>query len=232
MLGVLGMLGSAAGVARSATLEGLLMPGPLSSAHAKLESDCSSCHNRADRAQQASLCSTCHKDVATDIRERRGFHGKQPQIAAAQCSACHSEHLGRAARIKPPVPIGFDHTQANFRIDGAHRNVACASCHVAGKKFRDAQTRCVDCHKKIEPHAGKLGTDCASCHETSRWAAVRFDHAKTKFPLQARHAQIPCAATHRMTCIVVNEALAVLTATRKVPGAMRASIMKRKRGLL
>ena len=66
----------------------------------------------------------------------------------------------------------------------------------AGKKFSDAPVRCVDCHRKVEPHEGKLGTDCAACHDTSRWSAVRFDHAKTKFPLQARHAQIPCAACH------------------------------------
>ncbi len=196
MLCAIGTLGGFTGVARSATLEGLLMPGPLHSEHAKQESDCTSCHNRADRVQQASLCSACHKDVAADIREKRGLHGKRPEIASVQCNACHSEHLGRNGRITPALPAAFDHSQTDFRIDGAHRSVACAGCHVAGKKFREAPAGCVDCHKKVEPHQGKLGTDCAACHETSRWSAVRYDHGKTRFALQARHAQIPCASCH------------------------------------
>ena len=81
------------------------MPGPLSSAHADLETDCANCHNRADRAQQAQLCSACHKDIATEhARDKRGFHGRRPEIAGAQCSACHSEHLGRTGRITPVLP--------------------------------------------------------------------------------------------------------------------------------
>jgi Cytochrome c3/Cytochrome c7 and related cytochrome c len=192
-----GILGYTPGpAAHAATLEGLLMPGPLSGAHAKLEADCANCHNRTDRAQQAQLCSDCHKDVATQLRERRGFHGRRPEIVGAQCSACHSEHMGRAGRITPVLPATFDHTTTDFKLDGAHRSVACSGCHTAGKKFSEAATRCVDCHRKVEPHEGKLGTDCAACHDTARWSATRFDHAKTKFPLQDRHAKIPCAACH------------------------------------
>ena len=146
--------------------------------------------------QQAQRCANCHKDVADDLREHRGFHGRRPEIAGAQCSACHSDHMGRTGRITPVLPATFDHLQTDFRLDGAHRGVACAGCHAAGKKFRDAPGKCVDCHRKVEPHEGKLGTDCAACHDTSRWSATRFDHSKTKFPLQASHAQIPCASCH------------------------------------
>jgi Zn finger protein HypA/HybF involved in hydrogenase expression len=130
------------------------------------------------------------------MQEKRGFHGRRPEIAGAQCSACHSEHLGRNGRITPVLPATFDHSQTDFKLDGAHRGVVCAGCHVAGKKFRDAPGKCVDCHRKVEPHEGKLGTDCAACHDTSRWSDTHFDHSKTKFPLQARHAQITCAACH------------------------------------
>jgi hypothetical protein len=197
MLGLVGIFGATTGsVARSATLESLLMPGPLNAAHAKLEADCSSCHNRRDRAQQTQLCAACHKDVAVDIREKRGFHGKRTEIAAAQCSACHSDHLGRTGRITPVQNLAFDHAQTDFVLDGAHRTTSCSGCHVAGKKYRDAPTRCVDCHKTAEPHDGKLGTDCASCHNTARWSDFHFDHGKTHFPLQAQHAHIPCAACH------------------------------------
>jgi hypothetical protein len=182
--------------AAAATLEGLLMPGPLSQAHAKLEADCGNCHNRTDRTQQRALCLDCHKDVAADIGERRGFHGLRTEVASAQCKACHSDHLGRNARIVAAPTQEFDHARTDFRLDGAHRGAACSSCHVAGKRFREAPSRCVDCHEKQEPHQRKLGTDCASCHDTTRWSAMHFDHDKTRFALQSRHAEIPCAACH------------------------------------
>ena len=182
--------------ANSATLEGLLMPGPLSSAHAKLEDNCSNCHDRRDRPRQRELCMACHKDIATDLRDKRGFHGRRSEIATAQCSACHTEHAGRNARIVAAPGTGFDHSRTNFSLEGAHQQVACASCHTAGKPLRSTPTACSDCHRKQEPHEGKLGTDCASCHNTVSWRNVRFDHNKTKFPLQARHAELTCAACH------------------------------------
>lgn len=191
-----GLFGGHCMPARTATLEGLLMPGPLASAHAELESDCGNCHNRADRAQQAQRCAACHKDIAADLREKRGFHGRRPEIAGAQCSTCHSDHLGRDGRIVPVMPPAFDHAATDFRLDGAHRAVSCSGCHASGKKYREAPERCIDCHRKIEPHEEKLGNDCASCHATTGWSQVSYDHAKTRFPLQARHAQIPCAACH------------------------------------
>jgi hypothetical protein len=197
MLGAIALFGTATGrLAHGATLEGLLMPGPLSAAHSKLESDCTNCHNRSNRAQQAQLCSACHKDVAADIQGKRGFHGRRPEIAAAQCNACHSEHLGRNARITPAAAREFDHTKTDFQLEGAHRGADCAGCHVAGRKFRDAPTACVDCHRKAEPHEGKLGTDCAACHGNARWSEVRFDHAKTHFALQGAHTETPCTACH------------------------------------
>jgi hypothetical protein len=183
--------------ARSAsTLEGLLMPGPLATPHARLEADCGNCHDRTNRSRQRELCLSCHKDVATDLRERRGFHGRRPEIGSAQCSTCHSDHRGRAARITPQAAAGFDHGRTDFALTGGHRQVACAACHVAGKRFREAASGCVDCHRRQEPHAGKLGTDCASCHDTRDWGSVRFDHGKTKFALLGRHAQLPCAGCH------------------------------------
>jgi hypothetical protein len=191
---LLGLAHSSA--SRAATLEGLLMPGDLSLPHAKLESDCSQCHNRADRAQQAKLCGDCHKDVAADIRDRRGFHGRRPEIATAQCSACHSEHNGRKTQLVVMTPGAFDHATTDFKLDGAHPAVSCSDCHRSGKKFREAPQRCVDCHRKAEPHEGKLGTECADCHNTTRWSEVKFDHSKTHFALLARHAQITCVSCH------------------------------------
>ena len=77
-----------------------------------------------------------------------------------------------------------------------HAQVGCADCHVAGKRYREAPKECVACHKNEEPHEGKLGRECGSCHDVVAWRHVSYDHDKTAFPLHDRHASVPCAACH------------------------------------
>jgi len=81
--------------ARAASIEKLIMPGPVTKAHAKIEGDCSSCHDRANRERQTALCLDCHKDTAADIKTKTRYHGRMPQAATSQCRGCHSEHQGR-----------------------------------------------------------------------------------------------------------------------------------------
>jgi hypothetical protein len=81
-------------------------------------------------------------------------------------------------------------------LHGAHATVACTSCHVSGKPYRNAKTQCVDCHKKDEPHEGKLGRECESCHDATTWSHSTYDHDKTAFPLRDKHVGVPCAACH------------------------------------
>jgi hypothetical protein len=182
--------------AQAASLETLLMPGKVSAAHAKLEENCSQCHDRADRARQSTLCMNCHEDVGADVASGRGFHGRLPKIDEAQCRACHSEHLGRDADIVKLSRPAFDHSRTDFELKGAHASVDCDSCHVRGKKFREAPSRCVDCHRADEPHQGRLGADCGECHDAAAWARARFDHGRTRFALRDKHAQATCSACH------------------------------------
>src|SRR3974390_2679717 len=84
--------------ASSATLERLLMPGPVTQAHVKLESDCTQCHDPKDRRQKTALCLDCHKDVRADVNVKRGFHGHVVK-ADTRCESCHTEHKGRGADI-------------------------------------------------------------------------------------------------------------------------------------
>jgi hypothetical protein len=180
----------------AANLEKLLMPGDLAKAHAKLEENCSACHDRSDRTRQTALCLDCHKPVAADVNGKLGLHGRLPNIAAGECKSCHSEHLGRDADIVKLVSATFDHRNTDFRLDGAHAAVACSSCHAADKKFRDAPASCGACHKSVDIHRGALGASCGTCHATMSWRGARFDHDKTKFPLRAAHRETPCAACH------------------------------------
>ena len=83
----------------AANIEKLIMPGPVSKAHAKIEGECSNCHDRANRERQTALCLDCHKEVAADIGAKTRYHGRMPQAATGQCRGCHNEHLGRDADI-------------------------------------------------------------------------------------------------------------------------------------
>jgi hypothetical protein len=195
MLGLLcGLL--AAREAEAVNPETLLMPGKLSAAHAKYEEDCANCHDRSDRSRQTGRCLACHKEVAADVRQHRGYHGHLAAIDATECRACHSEHLGRNADIVKLSREQFNHALTDYPLKGAHATAPCASCHLAGQPYRKAPSDCLGCHRQEEPHEGKLGRDCASCHDEVAWRHVRYDHDKTAFPLHDRHAEIACASCH------------------------------------
>jgi hypothetical protein len=88
-------------------------------------------------------CRSCHKDV----------HAGQFAVGGmTECSTCHTPEGWRL--------LAFDHnTQSAFPLTGAHRNVACSSCHkeeaIAGqraRRFKPLSTRCEACHKESEVH--------------------------------------------------------------------------------
>lgn len=192
------LLGVALGAApaMAVDLERLMMPGEVIAGHKDVESDCGSCHQRFDRVAQTRLCQGCHKDVAADRSASRGYHGKQATAREAACAVCHTEHLGRDADITGLDRETFDHRFTDFPLVGAHAALACASCHAAGHKLREVGSACLDCHRDVEPHRGRLGSRCEDCHDSVAWAHVRFDHAKTGFALTGRHAKAACASCH------------------------------------
>lgn len=191
--GVPALLWLVAQGALAQSLESVLRPGDVVTAHAKWEDDCAACHVRFDRNAQDGRCTACHKDVGADVRERRGFHGRlDPQ----PCRTCHTDHKGRAARIVELDTKTFDHARTDYALHGRHAGVACASCHVAGRKWRDAPQACVACHRQDDKHRGSLGSDCANCHGEADWKRTTFDHARTRFPLRGGHADARCDACH------------------------------------
>jgi len=189
------LLGLAVGGAGAQGLESALSPGPVIRGHVKVEDQCGSCHVRFDRAAQDGRCLACHKDVAADIRSQAGLHGRQKPQA---CRSCHTDHKGRDVQIAPVDRQAFDHRQTDWPLRQAHARVAdCASCHVAGKRWREAPQDCAACHRDDDIHKGSLGPRCADCHAEARWTQTRFDHGRTKFALLGRHADTKCSACHR-----------------------------------
>ncbi len=177
-------------------LERLVSPGELSRAHEKLDATCNACHESFNKGAQKARCLACHKEINWDVQNKRGFHGRSPQVSSGECKTCHVEHEGRNARIVLLDEKTFDHRLTDMPLLGAHARVQCAECHVNGQKHAKAPTDCVACHKADEPHMGRLGTACSTCHVVSGWKTVSFDHSKTAFPLKGEHAHAQCAACH------------------------------------
>lgn len=185
--------GSLAMSAGGQSLEGVLMPGKVISAHAKFEEQCEKCHLKFNKAAQDGLCLDCHKELARDLREKRGFHGR---LAPQACRTCHTDHKGREMNIAPIVEKSFDHAKTGFALTGAHAREACRSCHTAGKKYRAAPDACDDCHRKDDRHRGNLGPRCQDCHSDLNWKDAHFDHARTRFALIGKHTDAKCASCH------------------------------------
>ncbi len=104
-----------------------------------------------------------------------------------RCASCHTEGSWKGGR--------FNHEKTRFSLKGAHATVACRSCHPVS--FEEAPPRtCKGCHR--DPHTGALGQRCTACHEETSWrTSFNADaHQKTNFPLNGRHAAIPCQECH------------------------------------
>ncbi len=186
----------AATAAWAANIETLLMPGDVIEGHAEYEQECTRCHDRFSKATQNSLCLDCHEEVAADLDARTGYHGRTEKIRKVKCKTCHTEHIGRDANVVPLDKDRFDHRNTDFPLRGAHLKVRCDACHDAKKLYREAPSRCVDCHEEHDPHQKQLGDDCKECHQPKTWRQTDFDHAVTEFPLRYKHEELACGSCH------------------------------------
>ncbi|HET6343756.1 MAG TPA: hypothetical protein VFH51_02440, partial [Myxococcota bacterium] len=63
-----------------------------------------------------------------------------------------------------------------------------------------AHGACTNCH--TDPHAGRLGPACGSCHTPRGWHFVKAKvedskfHERTRFPLRGEHVDVPCQSCH------------------------------------
>ncbi len=116
---------------------------------------CGDCHRNDVFAGTPKDCYSCHQQDD----EHNGEFG-------TDCSACHTPNDWDAAEI--------DHNLFAFKLDGAHAQVRCEECHQNGV-FKDTPSTCVSCHADPDFHVGALGTDCASCHNTSNWNQASYN---------------------------------------------------------
>lgn len=182
-------------------------PGPLSSAHATIDTDdsCSKCHESGKKVV-ARLCLDCHKDLGSEIAVSRGLHGKQ--FKGKGCEECHVEHIGRNTKlIRWPggTMQKLDHKDTGWPLEGGHTKPKCLDCHkktspLGKTQFVGTSTMCDGCHK--DPHAGKFTSVCQKCHSVSDWKAFdqkAWDHRLARYPLTGKHTTVACEKCHTGT---------------------------------
>lgn len=138
----------------------------------------------------ATTCAGCHKDVHGGQFMRDG--------ALRACDQCHDNQLF------VPAPR-FDHDKTRFALTGGHKKPACTACHRrptadAPVQFAAEPLTCESCHR--DRHGGQFIVSepvrtCQDCHTPAETLKIKqFDHARTRLPLDGRHAQVACSKCH------------------------------------
>ncbi|MBT7071018.1 MAG: hypothetical protein HN975_09035 [Anaerolineae bacterium] len=133
---------------------------PLEGEHANIA--CEDCHKNAVYEGTLSACVDCH----LEDDEHKGEFG-------TDCSQCHTTSNWEGA--------AYDHTLANFPLEGGHANVKCEECHI-NQVFQGISQECSDCHREPVYHAGSFSADCASCHTILAWIPAKYTEQHT-FPM-------------------------------------------------
>ena len=177
-----GGLGFSPGPVSAKSVSGVVLQNTKS--HADFEDNCSLCHQPLQK-DQAVLCMNCHSDIATQVQSKQGLHGRLDNVN--QCATCHAEHKGRNFDPTSDAVKTFDHNLTGFSLAGKHSQIQCDACHL-NNRYDQAQPTCVSCHTEPQVHAGLLGTDCETCHNSNTWKPASFqgkpfDHSQIRFKL-------------------------------------------------
>ena len=202
-------------VVLSAAAAAQISPGPLSRAHKDLDgaTHCTTCH-KLGGGEATFKCLDCHTEIASRLAAHKGLHfsyGIRPG-SSQECAKCHSEHNGLDFPIIKWDTKTFDHKQTGYLLEGKHAGLECKKCHTPehipaaertlikmkdlNRSFVGVAQTCATCHK--DPHNGRLGPNCAQCHNFNDWKNVSatFDHSKTRYPLTGQHAPVKCEKCH------------------------------------
>ena len=198
----------------SVTVCAQISPGPLARAHQDLEgaTRCTTCHKLG--GEPVFKCLDCHAEIASRLSAHKGLHFSFGIRAGSsqECAKCHSDHNGLDFPLIKWDPKTFDHKRTGYALEGKHAGVECKKCHMPehipaaeralirikdlNRTFVGVAQTCATCHK--DQHNGRLGPNCAQCHNFTDWKNVSgtFDHSKTRYPLTGQHAQVKCEKCH------------------------------------
>ncbi len=152
---------------------------------------CSDCHgSKLSSKPKHQYCIDCHKDF------HKGEISKKNSVVQ-DCAVCHT-----VDGFSPSFFTIEDHFKLDFKLEGSHLAVPCASCHYEENKwkFDFESTNCADCHDNIHDKfmsAKFTDAGCENCHSVESWHSIReFDHNKTKFELVGKHQDVNCGKCH------------------------------------
>jgi hypothetical protein len=118
-------------------------------------------------------CTDCHWDAHLGQLQASSYAtappGAQPAGAGKTCDRCHG-----LEGFLPALYEVEDHQKVAYRLDGAHRTVACAACHpkdprLEAKLPAAQRARLEAQHRTVKPSLALLaipraGKDCRVCH--------------------------------------------------------------------
>jgi hypothetical protein len=166
---------------------------PLKGAH--LATPCFACHKKQEKWKFKEIgkgCKDCHENIHKTIITDKYY----PEES---CESCHT--------VNTWTEISFDHKKTKFELEGAHIKKTCRECHFnkeksghANQKFAGLAINCTSCHKDVHEKQFEVDgiTDCVRCHNSDKFKpASKFDHNKTKYPLDGKHINVACIKCHK-----------------------------------
>ncbi len=185
-----------------------LSPGELSTPHSDLEgiSNCTQCHVLGNKVSN-ERCLKCHTEINQRIRAQKGYHSS-PDVKGKQCMSCHSEHNGRKFQLIRMNVETFNHNLTGYPLSIPHAKKSCRDCHtqkyitdpkLKSKKntYLGLSSSCLACH--ADYHQKTLSPDCLTCHNPNSFKpATAFDHARARFALTGKHANVECIKCHKV----------------------------------
>jgi hypothetical protein len=154
---------------------------PLTGAHATVA--CAQCHTNNNYTSTPTACYSCHKPDFNGTTNPAHLAGGFP----TDCTLCHSTSTWTTST--------FNHASV-FPLTGAHAAVPCTQCHT-NNNFKTLPTNCYGCHQpdwsgtKNPSHiAAGFPTTCDTCHTTTNWTNVNFNHATFAADGSARHTDL------------------------------------------
>jgi hypothetical protein len=161
---------------------------------AHLATPCDACHKKTGKwnfRNIGKVCVDCHKNIHENYISPLYY----PE---SNCKVCHSTTRWNN--------VEFDHSKTNFGLGGVHEKVSCRGCHfikdasgTVRQQFSGLTANCNNCHQDNHNRQFESGgiTDCLRCHNNTGWLIPNFDHSKTSFLLDGRHAHVPCGKCHK-----------------------------------
>ncbi len=127
---------------------------PLVGLHALV--NCKECHTQESFSATKKSCISCHRKK--DVHKLR---------LGTFCELCHTPNGWKI--------WNFDHDrQTEYPLKGKHKGLNCIKCHKrpVNKKSIKLDANCSNCHSQDDPHDGKFGSSCASCHKVSSFKDI------------------------------------------------------------